>query len=119
MDQKKEVRAMSEAKKRRERAEKNRKGLVCQTCGHEFEDIIWENQAAGLAATADEDGIYCGYGSDFDCDVYEWIAGQPVTTPFGIICDVCIGNLLKQGKIVFVKNTFSEIWGKNTLEKFE
>lgn len=104
---------MTEIGRKRRHGQMNKKGIICRTCGHEFKDIIWTNQASGMAATADQDGIYCGYGSQFDCDIYEWAAGQRVAASFGDICDVCIGLLLKKGKIIFIKNTFPEIWGKN------
>ena len=68
----------------------------CVRCGKTEASVLGNDQALDLAATADKEGVFGHYGSNYDNVLFTWTKEQLFE---GSICDDCIKLLLGGGHI--------------------
>jgi hypothetical protein len=83
--------------------------ITCCSCQGEYEEILGTiDQAHGCASESSIFGIYCYYGSKYDCEFF-----KPVSdVEHGIMCDQCIEEYLSSNVITsasYPETTSSEI----------
>jgi hypothetical protein len=83
--------------------------ITCCSCQGEYEEILGTlDQAHGCASESGIFGIYCYYGSKYDCEFF-----KPVSdVEHGIMCDNCIEDYLSSNVITsasYPETTSSEI----------
>ena len=83
--------------------------ITCCSCQGEYEEILGTiDQAHGCASESGIFGIYCYYGSKYDCHFF-----KPVSdVEHGIMCDQCIKEYLSSNVITsasYPETTSSEI----------